>query len=132
MNSVPEHIQKAPYFTSDQINSNLSEVRQMLMHGERVSNFIANLFETERDGAIEWYEFLDFLLVLKDMKRPLDRKCVQEAMKVAGKTGIDRPWTFDENGICSMPGSLDAAKAAFARMDSNHDGVLDNKELYGL
>jgi hypothetical protein len=132
MNSIPEHIQTVPYFTSEQIDSDLSEVRKMLMHGERVSNFIANLFETERDGAIEWYEFLDFLLVLKHMQRPLDRKCVQEAMKVAGKTGIHRPWTYDENGLCSMPGSLDAAKAAFTGLDINHDGVLDNKELYGL
>ena len=119
------------YFTSQQIEANISEVRQMLIVGEeRVSDFISNMFETERDGVIEWYEFLDFLTVLKEMKRPLTRKHVEEAMKTARKEGIERPWSFDANGDCSMPRALEAAKAAFQGMDTNDDGVLNNRELY--
>lgn len=126
----PAPVDTMPYFTPAQIEVGISDVRQMLRHGERVSSFVANLFETERDGVIEWYEFLDFLLVLKNLKRPLNRTMVETAMKEAKKTGVERPWSFDEHGVCSMPGALDAAKDAFKQLDTNHDGILDKKELY--
>jgi Ca2+-binding EF-hand superfamily protein len=118
------------YFTSQQIDANVSEVRQMLTEEELVSDFIANMFGTERNGVIEWYEFLDFLTVLKNMKRPLSRKHVQEKMRIARKEGIERPWAFDANGVSSMPGALKAAKTAFDGLDTNDDGVLDSSELY--
>jgi Ca2+-binding EF-hand superfamily protein len=117
-----------PYFTSQEIDANISEVRQMLIVGERVSDFIANMFETEKDGVIEWYEFLDFHTVLKNMERPLTRERVEKEMQTARKEGIERPWSYDVDG--NTPGSLKAAKKVFRGMDINDDGVLDSMELY--
>lgn len=122
-----------PYFTEDQIRKDLAEVRQMLIVGERVHDFVASLFETAQDGEIEWYEFLDFLLVLRSTSRPLTRTGFETDMKLARKEGLSRPWSFDENGVCSMPGDdLEVAKRVFRDLDTNRDGTLDNGELYGL
>jgi hypothetical protein len=143
--------QNTEYFTETEVNEAIENVRQMLCVGERVSNFIANMFETVQNGAIEWYEFLDFLLVLRTIPRPLTRTNVATAMKVARKTGITHPWSFDQQGRCSMPCTFDPtkrvwsydergmssmpctliiAKTAFKHLDTNHDGTLDNAELY--
>jgi hypothetical protein len=50
------------------------------------------MFETVQDGAIEWYEFLDFLLVLRFVPRPLTRTSVETAMKgIEGNTETGDP-----------------------------------------
>ena len=117
------------YFTSERIYAYISEVQQILATGERVSDFIAMLFGTKNGGFIEWYDFLDFLLVMKNIQRPLSRKRVARDMKTARKEGIKRPWSFDVNGVCSTPGALVAARKAFKSLDMNRDGVIDKKEV---
>ena len=145
--------QSIEYFSEVEVRENIATVRQMLEVGERVSDFIATLFETEQNGAIEWYEFLDFLLVIRSVPRPRTRSQVETAMREARKQGIRRPWSFDESGHCRMPGTFDPlhgtwsydarglsflsctlieAKKAFKLLDTNKDGTLDNSELYAF
>jgi hypothetical protein len=59
----------------------------MLFVGERLDNFVASLFERNDEEGIEWYEFLDFLLVLKYMPRPLIRRDVETQMKYKDSEG---------------------------------------------
>jgi hypothetical protein len=127
-----QHTLNKMNFTEVEIEAFIADVRCMLLEGERVSNFISNLFETARDGVIEWYEFLDFLLVVQTLPRPLERTALVAAMEAARIKGVQRPWSFDSNGVCSMPETLDAAKRVFKRMDTNNDGTLDSLELYAF
>jgi hypothetical protein len=120
------------YFNMRQVDTDLLQIRQMLREGERLSHFVCSLFETECDGFIEWYEFLDLLIVLKTIERPLTRKGIEASMKEARKNGISRPWSFDQDGKCSMSEYLKMAKKAFRALDSNGDGVVDKSELYGF
>lgn len=119
-------------FTAESIASDLSAVKQMLNPGESVSVFIGNMFETCKDRYVEWYEFLDFLVVVQSLPHPLTRSSVQAAMASARAEGVTRPWSFDEDGVCSMPDVLTVAKHYFRHLDLNHDGLLDQKELYGF
>ena len=139
------------FFTETEIKFALVECRQLLNPTERISTFISSVFETARDGVIEWYEFLDFLLVLRTVPRPLTRNDVEGAMKSARKKGVMHPWSFDEQGLCSVPCSLDTsqgiwtydamgtksmpcsltnANTEFNCLDTNHDGTLDKRELF--
>ena len=106
-NKMSSDQQSIEYFSEVEVRESIATVRQMLKVGERVSDFIANLFETEQNGAIEWYEFLDFLLVIRSVPRPRTRSQVETAMREARKQGIRRPWSFDESGHCRMLGTFD-------------------------
>ena len=39
---------------------------------------------------------------------------------------------YDDDGNCTMPEAVEAVKACFGDMDANGDGVLDNREMYGV
>jgi hypothetical protein len=123
---------KESFFTKAQIDKDISEFCQMLLVGERVHDFMSTLFETEQDGQIEFYEFLDLLIVLKTASRPLNRTHLKMAMDTARKGDIIHPWSFDTNGVCSMSGVLDVVGKVFKDLDKDVDGTLDKREVYGL
>ena len=120
------------FFTKAQIDKDMSEVCQLLLVGERVNDFMSTIFETAKDRQIEFYEFLDLLIVLKTAPRPRTRTHLKMAMDIARKGGILHPWSFDKNGDCSMSGVIDVVGKVFKDLDKNVDGTLDNREVYGL
>ena len=123
---------KESFFTKAQIDKDISDVCQMLLVGERVNDFMSTLFEREQDGQIEFYEFLDFLIVLKTASRPLTRTQLKMAMDTARKGGVIHPWSFDKNGDCSMSGVIDVVGKVFKDLDKNVDGTLDKSEVCEL
>ena len=123
---------KESFFTKAQIDKDISDVCQMLLVGERVNDFMSTLFEREQDGQIEFYEFLDFLIVLKTASRPLTRTQLKIAMDTARNGGVIHPWSFDTNGDCSMSGVLDVVGKVFKDLDKNVDGTLDKSEVCEL
>ena len=76
------------FFSETEINFALVECRQSMKPNERISNFIASVFETAPDGVIEWYEFLDFLLVLQTVPATKYRRASHE---VRSKTRGEAP-----------------------------------------
>ena len=117
-------------FPREEIYATMSEVKGFMCPDERVSNFVADMFETAKDGVVEIYEMMDFLLVVRGLPRPLTRESVKSAMDHARVHGVARPWHYDADGNCSMPQAVETVKGCFKDMDANGDGVLDNREVY--
>ncbi len=99
---------------------------------ESVSMFISNIFDSNMDDVMEFYDFLDLLLILRTLKHPIDKHKVRSLIKTARKDPIERPWTFDDDGICSMPLSYSAAHDLFKYIDKDDNGVVTKNELYNF
>ena len=119
-------------FSRQEIHATMNEVKGFMRPDEVISNFVADMFETAKDGVVEVYEMMDFLLVVRDLPRPLTRESVKGAMDLARVNGVARPWNYDADGNCSMPQVVESVKECFKDMDANGDGVLDNREMYGV
>ena len=111
------------------VTSTLDRIRSMLSESETVQDFVSKMFETQEDGAIELYEFVDVILTVQALGNDAyTRQDVAAAMAVTRKHGIDRPWDTDE----AMRPLYAAIRSVFKSLDTNRDGILDKKELYAF
>ena len=120
------------FFNPVQLRQDIGLVKQLLANTESVDTFVSTVFESDRDQAIEFYEFLDLLLILRSQPHPLDMTTLRTIIGTARLHPIERPWEFDENGKCSMPAAYAAAHSLFLSMDADHNGILSKQELYGF
>ncbi len=93
---------------------------------------MSQVFESEGDLGIEFYEFLDLLLILRALDHPLNNAKLRSSIKRSRSIPVERPWTFDDAGNCSMPVAYKTAHTLFDSIDRDHDGHVTKKELYGI
>lgn len=91
--------------TRESVEGSICALKRLLLGtGEDIHSFVHILLETAYDGTIELYEFIDLVLLLHILPQPLDRDHLCSRMKVIRATGgMERPWTYDDDGQCSMP-----------------------------
>jgi hypothetical protein len=122
--------------TSDTIiDEYTSGILALRRDDETMQSFVSDVFESARDGVVEFYEFIDAILVMRSLRSAdtFSRRTLSSTMQGIRKGRCptpDRLWTWSEDGECSDLETYHVWKSAFRRMDVNHDGVLDKSEIF--
>jgi len=99
-----------------------------------MQSFVSDIFESARDGVVEFYEFVDAVLVTRKLRAIGDftresLSAEMQDMRKGRKAAPERLWTWDEDGNSSDPALYGEWKGAFKSLDLDRDGVLDAYEV---
>jgi len=92
--------------TIETVDFHMRALQQMLTGtGESVRTFVSAVLTLEsHERAIKLYDFIDLVLLLHMLPQPLERAHLCSRLKAARATGgMERPWTHNDDGQCSMP-----------------------------
>ena len=121
------------FFDIAKTKAAISVLKTMFNHRvETIERFVSNTFESEEGNDIEIYEFVDLLLILKEADYVVTKEYIQAAIRKARIVPLERPWEYNDEGVCSMPEALKAVHDLFHSMDQDGNGVLTKPELYGI
>jgi hypothetical protein len=121
------------YFNIEQLKQDIVTFKDMYdPEILSIDHFISDLFDSNVDKAIEFYEFIDLLLILRTSPRPMNNNNIYSSTRKSRTCPIKRPWTFNTCGKCSMPVSYMAARDLYMGMYWDTNGVITTKELYGF
>jgi Ca2+-binding EF-hand superfamily protein len=107
-----------------------------LQPGENVQSFFSAVFETQRDGVVEFYEFMDFMVLFDELELAgeVTREkfiTTMQKIRVGQRAAPVHPWQWDKDGVCSDEALRREWHETFKVLDLNKDGTLDVRELLG-
>ena len=104
------------------------------LNNEQIDYLFHELYETQRDGVIELYEFIDLLILLKKKKIDTESRFISRGSHMLPADIVDLVNIAEGVRKGSLEIDIDEtirkeARQMFKRLDINGDGVIDKNEF---
>lgn len=128
------HKQKhASYVLQYIIKSMDPGLREIFTHCVHSDVIFSQSLETSRDGVIELYEFIDLVMLYKELTPTVTTETYKRAVHEIrmGRRGVQTTgWWYTEDGVCEGDvAARDTLRDLFKDIDKNADGVVTRMEL---